>query len=691
MDRGLSEPDVLAEMERLAALNRSGADLICFAGAGAYDHEVPSATRRLAFRSEFVTAYTPYQPEVAQGVLQALFEYQTLIARLAGLPVANASLYDGASAAVEAVNLAAAATGRQTVLDQWRRSPPLAPGAHRPSPGHRPPARRRAPPPGCHRLVGRAAATLRPPCSSPRPELPRRPRGHRAGPDAADAHGALLLVGFDPVAAGLLRPPGRTAPTWSSARASPSARHCPSVAPISGCSPAAEHVRRLPGRLVGQTVDTEGRPAYVTTLRAREQDIRREKASSNVCTNQTLIAVAAMIQLSWLGTQGLRELALRCARGTRYAREAALGHPGRRAAGRRARPSASSPSSCPCRADMVIAAWPTRVPGRGARRDRGRRRHRRRRGPAGRGDRAAHPGRDRRLRGRVGKGGALMAPPPATAGPGRAGHQRPLSGTRHEPTIFDFSVPGPAGGLVPDHRRARVDGRGAGAGRELRDRAARRWPRCPSVTWSPTSPGSAHRQYSVDLGAYPLGSCTMKYNPKLCDEAAALPGPGRRPPGRAGAARPGLAGAAVVALTTPCAASPAWHAATLQPPAGAAGELTGLLIMRAWHEAQGRSPTKVIIPDSAHGTNPASVTPRRLPDGDVPSDQPGLVDLGALREHLDDDVAGIMLTNPNTLGLFEEDIAEIAAAVHEVGGLLYYDGANLNAILGVTRPGRHGL
>src|SRR6516162_2941635 len=113
---GLSEPDVMAEMERLAGRNGAcGPDLICFAGAGAYDHEIPAATRRLAFRSEFVTSYTPYQAEVAQGVLQALFEYQTMVARLAGLPIANASLYDGASAAVEAVNLAVAARGRPTV------------------------------------------------------------------------------------------------------------------------------------------------------------------------------------------------------------------------------------------------------------------------------------------------------------------------------------------------------------------------------------------------------------------------------------------------------------------------------------------------------------------------------------------------------------------------------------------------
>src|SRR4051812_47234367 len=117
MAPGLSEPDVLAEMGRLADANVAcGRDLVCFAGGGAYDHEVPSVVRRVAFRSEFVTAYTPYQPEVAQGVLQALFEYQTMIARLSGLPIANASLYDGATALVEGVNLAVAATGKQGVL-----------------------------------------------------------------------------------------------------------------------------------------------------------------------------------------------------------------------------------------------------------------------------------------------------------------------------------------------------------------------------------------------------------------------------------------------------------------------------------------------------------------------------------------------------------------------------------------------
>jgi len=331
---GLSEPDVLAEMDRLAGLNRCGPDLVCFAGAGAYDHEVPSATKRLTFRSEFVTAYTPYQPEVAQGVLQALFEYQTLIGRLAGLPVANASLYDGASAAVEAVNLATAATGRQRV---W-----VSGGVH---PNWRQVLRTFAVGTG-HELVdvplqdgitdwsaapGIGGAVEEPPAAL----LVACPNFLGALEDVAvarrvaDEHGALLIVGLDPVASGLLRPPGELGADVVVGEGQPFGTPLSFGGPYLGLFACRlEQVRRLPGRLVGRTVDIDGRPAYVTTLRAREQDIRREKASSNVCTNQTLIAVACMIQLSWLGTSGLREMALRCARGARYARESLTAIPG---------------------------------------------------------------------------------------------------------------------------------------------------------------------------------------------------------------------------------------------------------------------------------------------------------------------------------------------------------------------------
>lgn len=326
---GMPEADVLAEMGRLASNNRVGSDLVCFAGAGAYDHDIPSATTSLTFRSEFVTAYTPYQPEVAQGVLQALFEYQTLVSRLAGLPVANASLYDGASAAVEAANLATAATRRSAI---W-----VSGGLH---PHWRAVLETYAVGTG-HQLVdvplrdGLTDWAAAPTGEEPAALLVASPNylgaieDVRAARAVADARGALLLAGIDPVSAGLLRSAGEDGADVVFGEGQPFGTPLSFGGPYLGLFACKmDQVRRLPGRLVGQTVDTEGRRAYVTTLRAREQDIRREKASSNVCTNQTLIAVACMIQLSWLGTAGLRELALRCARGTRYAREAVLAIPG---------------------------------------------------------------------------------------------------------------------------------------------------------------------------------------------------------------------------------------------------------------------------------------------------------------------------------------------------------------------------
>jgi glycine dehydrogenase subunit 2 len=200
----------------------------------------------------------------------------------------------------------------------------------------------------------------------------------------------------------------------------------------------------------------------------------------------------------------------------------------------------------------------------------------------------------------------------------------------------------------------------------------------------------SHRQFSVDLGAYPLGSCTMKYNPKICDTVAGLPGLAGVHPGAPAALTQGWL-ALLAELEAALCQVTGMAAATLQPAAGAAGELTGLLLMRAYHAARGEERHRVIIPDSAHGTNPASVTLGGYEVTTVPSDDRGCVDLAALRQVLGPDVAGIMLTNPNTLGLFEEDIVELAAAAHEVGALLYYDGANLNAILGVVRPGDMGF
>lgn len=326
---GLSEPDAMARIHELARANRPcGPELVCFAGGGAYDHEIPPVTRALASRSEFVTSYTPYQPEVAQGVLQAVFEFQTLLARLTGLPIANASLYDGAAAVVEAVNLGVAASGRQTVLVSGGLNPAwrvvletFAVGT-----GHE------LVDVGLSDGVTNWSAAAQ---TEPGVVVVAYPNylGCLEDLDAArslcDRTGAVLVVAFDPVCAGILRSPGDAGADVVVGEGQALGTGLAFGGPYLGLfACAAAHVRRLPGRLVGETVDAEGRRAYVTTLRAREQDIRREKATSNVCTNQTLMAVTAAIQLGWLGTSGIAEIALRSARGARYARDGLLAVPG---------------------------------------------------------------------------------------------------------------------------------------------------------------------------------------------------------------------------------------------------------------------------------------------------------------------------------------------------------------------------
>ena len=316
---GMSEPDVAAAFTRYTDANRAQASkMLCFAGAGAYDHEVPAVVKMLSGRSEFVTAYTPYQPEVAQGVLQAIFEYQTLVSRLSGLPVANASLYDAATAMVEALNMSSGATGRQKMV--------ISAGVH---PHWRAVVRTFAR--GTGHVVVEAPlkngvtdwASVD--CSAAAAIVASYPNYLGIMEDMSEAkrlaqtNDALLVLGADPVAAGVLK----TAGQWGAdvfvgegqAFGTPLAYGGPYLG-LFACT--SELIRRLPGRIVGQTVDSNDRRAFVTTLRAREQDIRREKATSNVCTNQTLMAVTAAIQLGWLGTNGLREVATRCAQGAHF-------------------------------------------------------------------------------------------------------------------------------------------------------------------------------------------------------------------------------------------------------------------------------------------------------------------------------------------------------------------------------------
>ncbi len=201
----------------------------------------------------------------------------------------------------------------------------------------------------------------------------------------------------------------------------------------------------------------------------------------------------------------------------------------------------------------------------------------------------------------------------------------------------------------------------------------------------------SRRNHGVDNGFYPLGSCTMKYNPKVHEDVARLSGFAKIHPYQSEETVQGAL-QLLYELQHYLAEITGMDEVTLQSAAGAQGEWTGLMMIKAYHESRGQSGrNKVIVPDSAHGTNPASASVAGFETITIPSNEKGLVDVAALQEVLGEDTAALMLTNPNTLGLFEEEIVEIAKLVHEAGGLLYYDGANANAILGIARPGDMGF
>ncbi|MGH2678588.1 MAG: aminomethyl-transferring glycine dehydrogenase subunit GcvPA [Actinomycetota bacterium] len=314
---GLSEMELLGDLRRLADRNRHADDLVCFAGGGAYDHYVPAAVWALAGRSELQTSYTPYQPELSQGVLQALFEYQSMIGDLTGLPVSNASLYDGPTALVEAVNLARSATGRDGVLVAGTVDPRYVETLRTYGQGVGYEVERWDG--GGGRItvpeVGERVACV----------IVQHPNAFgvlepaREVFAAARQAGARAIQVFDPLSLGVLAPPGELGADVAVAEGQALGNHLNFGGPYLGVIAATmEDVRRMPGRIAGLTADVDGRPGYVLTLQAREQHIRREKATSNICTNQTLMAIAAAAYLAWLGPDGLVELGEACAAKASY-------------------------------------------------------------------------------------------------------------------------------------------------------------------------------------------------------------------------------------------------------------------------------------------------------------------------------------------------------------------------------------
>ena len=313
---GRSEPEVMRTIDEWGSRNRS--DLVCFAGGGVYDHFLPPVVRALTLRPEFVTSYTPYQSEVSQGVLQALFEYQSMVAAIMGLPVANASLYDGSTSGLEAVNLAVAATRRSVVwvsralhprtrevIDTFAHARDLVVVEHPVVDGRTAWAADAAGPPAAV-LFGQ-------------PNYLGVIEDYDAAVAAAHDAGALAIASVDPMLLGVLRSPGSAGCDIAFAEGQPLGNPMSFGGPLLGMFATSQKLlRRMPGRLAGRTADDRGRTAYTLTLRTREQDIRREKASSNICTNQSLNAIGAAVHLAWLGPGGLEETGHRSVQKAHY-------------------------------------------------------------------------------------------------------------------------------------------------------------------------------------------------------------------------------------------------------------------------------------------------------------------------------------------------------------------------------------
>ncbi len=322
---GMAEQDVYDHLAHLASRNRHGDDEVSFLGAGMYDHYVPAVVDAITQRAEFLTPYTPYQPEISQGTLQSMFEFQTAISELTGLPVANASLYDGPSSVAAAAYMAKLETGRTRLV------------ASR----------------GLHPHSRETLATYGRGYGTTLEEAPLDEAGATSaealaaavddktaavfvqqpnflgtvedlGPlvEAGQRHGALVVCAVDPLALGVLEPPGSFGVDIALGEGQPLGNRLDFGGPSFGFFAAQERfIRRMPGRIAGETVDVDGRRGFVLTLQTREQHIRREKATHNICTSQALNALAGVVYLSWLGRRGILELGELVLRRTAYARE----------------------------------------------------------------------------------------------------------------------------------------------------------------------------------------------------------------------------------------------------------------------------------------------------------------------------------------------------------------------------------
>ncbi len=689
----LSEHDVVSHMRDLAAKNVSSDAAPSFLGGGFARHFVPSVVGAITSRGEFLTPYTPYQPEASQGILQALFEYQTVVCDLTGMDASNTGMYDGASALAEAALMACRLTRRHVVAVHASVSP-----IYRAALETYAGAQEIAITDGLDTAAEGELACL----------LVQQPSYDGVIDDAVDdlaeaihTRGGLLIMAVEPVSLAVLRPPGDYGADIVVAEGQPLGIALGFGGPGVGFFACRnEYLRQMPGRIVGRSVDAAGRDAFVLTLQTREQHIRREKATSNICTAETLAAIAVAVHTAVLGPHGLREIAFTCYQAAHHVARRITTLPGyARHGGDSARFVKEFVVECPippaevnrrlwedygviggidvsdrvpnglllCVTETNSAADSDRLVSALA-------------DIAGVSEHAtAVSSADRTL-----ADWHSITTPPAGRGGILAGEDAPSGQT---PLLLDISRPGRRGVTTPAPVVPPTEP-------PLPSTLLRRELRLPEVSELDVMryfTRISQSNYSVDTTFYPLGSCTMKYNPRVNETVAAMPGFANAHPYQPAETSQGTL-EALHGLQEMLATVVGMDATSLAPSAGAHGELTGMLLFRAYHRSRGDDARAVILsPDSSHGTNPASATMAGFTLVTVPTDNVGNIDMDVLRSLLGPDVAGIMLTMPTTLGLFDPQTPEICRLVHEAGGLVYGDGANLNALLGRARLGDLGF
>ena len=633
-----TEHQALAELRELADSNTVAVSMI---GQGYYDTLTPPVLlRNIMENPAWYTAYTPYQPEISQGRLEALLNFQTMIADLTGLDIANASMLDEATAAAEAMTLmyrASRGSSHRLAVDSDLFAATAAVLATR------------AEPLGIEIVTADLHGGL--PDGeffgviAQLPGASGRVVDWSKLVDQAHERGALVALGADLLALTLIAPPGEIGADVAYGTAQRFGVPMGFGGPHAGyLAVHTKHARQLPGRLVGVSLDADGAPAYRLSLQTREQHIRRDKATSNICTAQVLLAVMAAMYASYHGSDGLAAIARRV-----------HGHARAVAAG-------LAEAGIDVVHDTFFDTVLAHVPGQAAAIQEAARK---------RGINIWRPDTDH----------VSVSCDEATTGEHVAVVLEAFAGAAR---------PATSGSAKPasDYAGPQLDSRTTGflthpAFHNYRTETA-------MMRYLRTL---ADKDLALDRTMIPLGSCTMKLNAAAEMESVTWPEFGRQHPFAPADDAPGLR-RMIADLQTWLTGITGYDAISLQPNAGSQGEYAGLLAIRAYHAARGETHRDVcLIPSSAHGTNAASAAMVGMRVVVISCRDNGDVDLDDLRakvaEHADS-LAALMITYPSTHGVYEHDVADICAAVHDAGGQVYVDGANLNALVGLARPGKFG-